>query len=352
MSALRIGFLIPTDFAIGNPGNGILAQARAQGHALQERGHEVRYLNPWEVCPVADLDVMQFFQGGPAMRGIERSFPLDSGTLRVMAPIIDSNHANLAYRLAVGLGRSLPRFETSPGLLADQADGSHLVICRSEHERQRVVRGLGQSPAKTALVLNGVAPTSSDPATLDEIRTRHQLPERFLLHVSAYTQPRKNVLALVRAATRLELPLVIAGHAEPGSVADRLASAVRGNPQLKVLGYVDRRTRDALYALCHVFCLPSLHEGTGLAALEAAAVGARVVITRNGGTRDYFGDHAWYVDPGSAGDLVAAIRSAWDAPPSAALRDHVRSSLTWDASAASLEQAYRAARQDLAGPAR
>jgi len=90
------------------------------------------------------------------------------------------------------------------------------------------------------------------------------------------------VLRLVAAAEQLGLPLVVAGHAMPGPIANELQSTAKRNKELRLLGFVDRRTRDALYGLCHVFCLPSYHEGTGLAALEAGSAGAHVVITRLG----------------------------------------------------------------------
>jgi glycosyltransferase involved in cell wall biosynthesis len=107
---------------------------------------------------------------------------------------------------------------------------------------------------------------------------------------------------------------------------------------------VDRQTRDALYGLCHVFCLPSYHEGTGLAALEAGAAGAHVIITRLGGTRDYFQDLASYVSPTDVNDIRRALARTWDMPRGSALQAHIRASLGWDASASALERTYELAR--------
>jgi glycosyltransferase involved in cell wall biosynthesis len=89
-----------------------------------------------------------------------------------------------------------------------------------------------------------------------------------------------------------------------------------------------------------VFCLPSTHEGTGLAALEAGAAGARVVITRNGGAPDYFLHHAWYVDPDSVASIRGAIETAWHAPVDDRLRQHIAQRLSWLESGKSLERAY------------
>jgi glycosyltransferase involved in cell wall biosynthesis len=332
--------MVPTIFSLGNPGNGIAAQARAQAAALQRRGHEVLCLSPWDYHREDEFDVLHFFLGGMALEGIENHRCLLSHGVLVMSPIIDSNQWHLAYRLAAVAGLHLPKFSTVPGLLATQARGSDIVICRSAHERDRVVKGLGVRAENTVMVQNGVDPSVVQEEVLARVRKDYELPERFVLHVSAYTQARKNALRLTDAVDRLGLPLILAGHAEPGHVDDLLKKRAKRNSKLRLLGFVDRLTRDALYHLCHVFCLPSIHEGTGLAALEAGAAGAHVVITRNGGTTDYFGTHAEYVTPADTRALSHAIARVWEKPRAHTLADHIKSQLTWDASAAALEDAY------------
>jgi glycosyltransferase involved in cell wall biosynthesis len=89
-----------------------------------------------------------------------------------------------------------------------------------------------------------------------------------------------------------------------------------------------------------VFCLPSSHEGTGLAALEAASHGAALVITRHGGPKDYFLQHAEYVDPFDVGDIARALKKVWEQPRTGALQEHISSNLTWDHSAQALERVY------------
>ncbi len=150
------------------------------------------------------------------------------------------------------------------------------------------------------------------------------------MHVSTYTQVRKNALPLAQAAAAAKLPLVIAGTAYPGALLEQLkqlAALFAGN--IRLLGFQDQASLNSLYAACTVFCLPSSHEGTGLAALEAASYGAKVVITKNGGTRDYFRDMGFYVDPNDIGSIQQAMVAAWEQPPSDALRQHVLKNLTW-----------------------
>ena len=180
-----------------------------------------------------------------------------------------------------------------------------MVICRSRHEQRRVRESLRVSLAKSEVVLNGCSEPSESAISVDSIRNSLELPQDFILHISAFTQERKNVLRLSQATADLGFPLVIVGHATTGRILDELKLRIRQGQRIVLLGFVDVATKAALYSLCRVFCLPSVHEGTGLVALEAASYGANVVITRNGGPPDYFRDLAEYVDPFDRVDISA-----------------------------------------------
>lgn len=335
---MKIGFLLPANFAVGNPGNGVRAQARYQAEALERLGHGVTRLDPWDTHELSRFDVIHFFLGGFANLWIEQVKRRLSKGILVFAPTIDTNEPNWRYRLAVHAGHLHEKLYTIPGALRDQAMGSDLVVCRSEHERDRVVKGLGIEVGKTAIVLNGADVVEA----VDGNAVRRELgfPEGFVLHVSAYTQQRKNVVRLVEAVGALGYPLVIAGHAERGSVYDRLQQRVHSFGNIRLYNFLDKVALHRLYAGCRVFCLPSVFEGTGLAALEAASYGAKVVITQNGGARDYFAEHAEYVDPYDTSTIREALKRAWDKPESLLLRDHLRRNLTWDHSAQQLVVAY------------
>jgi glycosyltransferase involved in cell wall biosynthesis len=337
---MRIGFLLPSNFAVGNPGNGIAEQARNQAAALRRLGHDVLHLSPWE--HQQNLDVLHLFSGGMPFFGIEKNRQLTNPGLLAISPIIDSNQSYAMYRLAAAAGNIFNRFPTTPGVLRRQVCASDVVICRSRHERARVTRGLGVPTDKAEIVLNGIDVSPPSPDDISEVQRSLCLPSEFVLHISAYTQDRKNVLRLADAVGRIGYPLIIAGAAAPGAVLETLEKrADASGGKLRLLGFVDKKTRNALYGLCKVFCLPSLHEGTGLAALEAGTLGANVVITKNGGSRDYFSNLAEYVDPFDIGDIMHAVERAWNRPKTRELNKHLSTTLTWDQSARALEAVYR-----------
>lgn len=337
VSEMRIGFLLPANYALSGGGQGVRAQAEYQAGALEKLGHEVIRLNPWEPFRGEPLDMLQFFQGGYAHFWIHRSLAR-SARRTVFAPIIDTNEPLWRYRLAAAAGRLVPKVHTIPAVFRDQGLASDAVIVRSQHERDRVVHGLGIASHRVHLVLNGVnPPPAADPAIA---RQAFDLPESYLLHVSAYTQGRKNVERLIEAIGPLDIPLIIAGTAEPGATLDRLRSLCDRYRHVRLLGFLPVEMLQSLYAGCRVFALPSDHEGTGLVALEAAAHGAGVVITRNGGPPDYFIDLASYCDPRDTASIRCAVEERWQQPAGDRLRKHVLEHLTWEKSAWRLERVY------------
>jgi len=78
-----------------------------------------------------------------------------------------------------------------------------------------------------------------------------------------------------------------------------------------------------------VFALPSLFETPGIAALEAGLAGARIVITPHGGTREYFGDKAIYVDPYSVHAIRRGLQDAFAHAPSEDLSHHIAARYLW-----------------------
>jgi glycosyltransferase involved in cell wall biosynthesis len=337
---LRIGFMLATNIALSSGGNGVRMQAVCQAAALRRRGHEVIEMNPWQTYKLSTIDVVQFFVGGHPFEWIE-VLKADLNLL-VFAPMIDSNQPHWRYAIAAQADRFLSsRMTTVQGVLKRQAAAADLVVVRSSHEHDRMVKSLGTDPGKIKLVLNGAEPR--DPGNPSVIREAFDLPEQFVGHVSAYGQGRKNVLRLIEACVALGYPLVIAGNAKEAdsSILAKIREWTERSKLVRVLPFLTMEQLQSLYVAAKVFALPSYNEGTGLVAVEAAAQGAAgLVVTQNGGPPDYFLDMAQYVDPLSVESIKAGIKAAWERGPDPRLTRHVRENLTWDKSAESLEAAY------------
>lgn len=169
----------------------------------------------------------------------------------------------------------------------------------------------------------------------------------FLLNV-ANIEPRKNQLKLAEAVRELDIPLVTLGNIRDREYFDRCVEVGQGC--FRYLGYVEHHSPLLLsaYRACSVCVLPSLLETPGLAALEAAAKGAKVVVTQEGCTQEYFGNGGvTYVDPQSVESIRQGIRQQLAAPVSHDLAQDIVRSFTWKKAAQQLLQVYTQSVQSL-----
>lgn len=161
----------------------------------------------------------------------------------------------------------------------------------------------------------------------------------FVLFVGT-PEPRKNLPRLAEAVARLRASgrgerLVVAGGEGWGSVPLGAPDAV------VALGRVSDAELRALYAHARCLVLPSLHEGFGLPALEAMAMGCPVVAAQSGALPEVCGDAAVLVDPLSVTSIAEGIRAAMD--DGARLREAGRRrarAFRWSRSAARMVEVY------------
>ena len=328
---LRIGYLLPAHYCFSQ-GNGIRQEALLKQRALMSLGHQVDLLTPWQVVERGSLDVVHFFYGGLPLANIASVASIAPGRL-VFSTTIDSNQGQLAYRLAAWLGNLSGRLCTVQGEFRRQAVLADAVVVRSRHEHERVARGLGIPERKIHIVHLGV-----DVSVVDRDRAGGR-DRNGIFHLSAYGQDRKNVLRLIAAVGPTGIPMVIAGSCSPER-RRAVEAAAQPFPNISIRGFLSADERDDLYYRSRVFALPSIHEGTGLSALEAGARGCGVVITRNGGPPDYFADIGHLVDPTSITQMRDRIMAAYKDSDPRQMADHVAGRFSDRGCAERLQQVY------------
>ena len=303
-----VGFVLPATYAFSQ-GNGIRVEAELKIAGLQalNRGVQCSKIDPWTWWGPDSLDIVHYFYGGLPLSDIDNARQARPRKL-VFSTTIDSDQGFLPYRLMARLGTLTPRIRTIQGEFRRQALGADLVIVRSRHEFERVEHGLGISSKKIRIVKLGVETKGID------LLAVQSTPREGLFHLSAFGQERKNVMRLIAAAGPTGIPLVIAGSGGDPRRLQEIKAAAAPFPSISFAGFLTAAERDALYLRSKVFVLPSIHEGTGLSALEAAARGCQVVITSHGGPPDYFSDHGRLVDPYDVAALRAAILAAYRDP--------------------------------------
>ena len=198
-----------------------------------------------------------------------------------------------------------------------------------------------QLPAEQMHVVpNGVEERFTD-ATADEFVQKYGLRD-FALCVGRI-DGRKNQLGLLRALRGISQPIVIIGEPVLGQEGYLEECRREAGPNVHFLGRVEHGSTllASAYAAAAVLVLPSYIETPGLCALEAALAGTPLVITEQGCTKEYFGEHAAYVSPDSPEQIRAAVtRVLADRPNGSALQERVHSRYLWRHAAAATRAGY------------
>jgi len=184
------------------------------------------------------------------------------------------------------------------GLLSRVRDksGCQRIICQSQTIRKLVLaqrRLLRCRRDQIVVVPNGIDLHRFDPSRYDRDRCRKALglkPDDFVIGAVARVAPQKNFDHLLQAAKMLldkrerRLPrirIVIAGP-DGGSKDDLIARArkLRLADRVRFLG--SRTDVPEVMRAFDVFAIPSFHEGTPFALLEAMAMGLPIVASQVG----------------------------------------------------------------------
>ena len=202
------------------------------------------------------------------------------------------------------------------------------VVTVSDASRTEIAAFAPDVASRLVAIPNGV-----DFAPNDDTTAIAQLGVRrpYILYAGSY-EPRKNLATALSAYARLVedglphglIALVEAASGHAAAVQAHLASLQLGDRVRLVHGLADADVR-ALYTHADALCFPSLAEGFGLPALQAAACGTPVVASDLPSIRETLGDFALYADARDPGLLADALRRVLnDAPLREQLIDGAR----------------------------
>jgi glycosyltransferase involved in cell wall biosynthesis len=192
-----------------------------------------------------------------------------------------------------------------------------VVIAISDGVRAALVRA-GVDAARIRVVPSGIDPAAVEapPGARTTVRAAWAAsPDDVLVVVLGALERRKGHAVLLDAATRLDwLPLRYVFCGEGSEHASLAAAAAPLGDRVVFAGF--RSDVAACLAAADVVALPSLHEGLGVAALEAMAAGRPVVASRVGGLGEVVvdGETGVLVSPGDPASLAEALRGLASAP--------------------------------------
>jgi alpha-1,3-rhamnosyl/mannosyltransferase len=198
-----------------------------------------------------------------------------------------------------------------------------LILSVSEFNTAQLVQAFPRCAGRVAQVPNAAEDLFFEPAieaerqaVWDDLGLPPATP--FLLSV-ANVQPRKNLVRLVRAASRVrevasgEMALVLVGTGDVDDPALREAIAGAGR-QLRIItpGYRQGTALRAIYSSATALVFASLCESFGIPAVEAMAQGCPVALAHTTALPEVAGDAGWYFDPTDEDAITDAVRTLLD----------------------------------------
>ena len=223
--------------------------------------------------------------------------------------------AHLACRETVGLKNRIWLDLT----LKQSCRRADIVLTVSEFSKSEIMKYLKVPEEKIKVMYPGVDlelfHNRYAKEQIDAAKQKYGIVGEYFLYLGTI-EPRKNIQRLIEAyeillkrQTTDNLPkLVLAGG--KGWLCDAIYQAAQKvDLQDKVLftGYIDEKDSPLLLAGAKFFCFPSLYEGFGTPPVEAMACGTPVLTANVASMPEILGDHAEYVNPFLAEDIVAGM---------------------------------------------
>jgi glycosyltransferase involved in cell wall biosynthesis len=186
------------------------------------------------------------------------------------------------------------------------------IITISQYSRASIVQRYGVSEENVVVAYPGVShvfwqPTSD--ADIKLLRSKYNLPDRFILFVGTVDDDRRNLTGLLRVfarvAAQIEHKLVIVGAlGHTSRKIFSLVSAMGLNNAVQIVGFVPDEDLRVFYRSADMFLYLSLAEGFGMTPLEAMACGCPVICSKLTSLPEVVGDAGILVDPCQEEDVV------------------------------------------------
>ena len=196
---------------------------------------------------------------------------------------------------------------------------SEKIITPSRFTAEEIQSLLGIPLDRIITIPNGIDRSRFHPiknlAVIEQVRKRYFLPSSFYLFVGPYSR-KKNLQLIVKAYALAKLdsdiflPVVVVGDTRRNRLYGETLSLIKKNHLTKFfqfLGFVPDEDLPVLYTLARAFLYPSLHEGFGLAAVEAMACATPVIASNQASIPEVVGDAGILIDPTKPEFLIDAL---------------------------------------------
>ena len=297
---MKISYI--TESFAGCKGNGITSQAITWASIInQKHPNTITLINPWEPYDFGKNNIIHIFGSSNTWFFNTANRLKNLGCKIIWSPICDNIDNPQLQRIKTKIGCESLQLFSLPYIRKKMFDLTDFVSVRSHYEKNYLKEAY-KIPENKFLLM----PVSM---SYDDNFTSIPPKDPFCLHISSIYQDRKNVIRLIKAAQKYDFPLVLAGNKGSEKDFDKIKKTIGGCSQIKVLGFISEEEKISLYKKAKIFALPSIKEGVGIVAVDAAHYGCDIVITNIGGSKEYFGSFAEKVSPFSIDSIGSAIKT-------------------------------------------
>jgi glycosyltransferase involved in cell wall biosynthesis len=333
--------------AISVLGGGTKVQMDNLKRCLEKFGHKIEVFNPGENYNLKEYELFHLFGAHLGTYHFGRSMH-NLGMKMVVTPVFYSRRKPNQLRFLTGIAKGFRIFGgvwTEHLFTKELCDIAKTVTPNTRQEANLLVNGLRINNDKIKILPNGVEERffNTDP---EPFIKKYNLKD-FILYVGHIGWERKNLLALIKALARIDHPAVFIGPVLDNDYAKTCLTEAKKNKNILIIPGLpaDSEILAAAYAACDVFVLPSYYETPGLAALEAGLAGSKIVITKYGGTEEYFNNYAEYIEPRNIQSIFQAVEKVLNKKKIKDLAEHIRANFLWEKSAQRLVEIYELAKK-------
>jgi len=148
---------------------------------------------------------------------------------------------------------------------------------------------------------------------LDRVRTRYNLPDRFIFTLSGYDRgDRKNFAGILNAFTshhgKTQHQLIVGGRDCHKFKVDYGIPDSGYGKDILFPGWIEQEDLPAIYSLADVFLYPSNVEAFPIPITEAMACGTPIITSNANGLVEIVGEAALHVNPDDHAEIAAALQ--------------------------------------------
>ena len=188
------------------------------------------------------------------------------------------------------------------------------IIAISRQTKEDIIRFFNVDPNKIEVVYQSVSPVYFELKTSENLRSKYDLSEKFILSVGTL-EPRKNQLSILKALQSEKINIQIVFIGKPTSYIKKLHDFINTNNlsnQIKFLNNIPENDLAGLFQLASCSVYISHFEGFGLPVIESMASDCPVITSNVSCLPETAGGAAIMCNPNDFNELGIQIKTLLD----------------------------------------